>query len=126
MILIIGGAHQGKLEFAINRFSGKEVYHCGLDCLDPKGTDGIIDSIHLLILAQMRAGIDPEDYFTTAIESGNLSDSILICDDISSGVVPIDREMRLWRDTTGRIMGMLSKHADQVFRLFCGIESQIK
>ena len=86
----------------------------------------IYNSIHLLILSQMRKGIDPQAYFGELLEQGKLQNAVLICDDISSGVVPIDKEMRLWRDATGMVMGMLSKHSEQVYRLFAGIASQLK
>ena len=193
MILIIGGAYQGKLDFAVEKFAGYALVQCELDADvdevgDVGGTDAsvgtsatvagvgtgaadsadvsagaasvggaatdtgaagvandatvmstadalaqadsakpcIYNSIHLLILSQMRKGIDPQAYFGELLEQGKLQNAVLICDDISSGVVPIDKEMRLWRDATGMVMGMLSKHSEQVYRLFAGIASQLK
>jgi adenosyl cobinamide kinase/adenosyl cobinamide phosphate guanylyltransferase len=55
-----------------------------------------------------------------------LKPKIIICNDISCGVVPIDSEIRLWRESVGRILTILSKHADEVVRLFCGLGTKIK
>jgi adenosyl cobinamide kinase/adenosyl cobinamide phosphate guanylyltransferase len=55
-----------------------------------------------------------------------LNDKVIISDDISSGVVPVDREMRQWREALGRSLAMLAEQADEVIRVFCGIASRIK
>ncbi|MCL2632413.1 MAG: bifunctional adenosylcobinamide kinase/adenosylcobinamide-phosphate guanylyltransferase [Coriobacteriia bacterium] len=124
MILIIGGAHQGKLQFAEQAFADRTVFQCSIDNPELDLSYGIINSVHFLILAQMRAGLDPEAIFSS--QTGDLADKVLICDDISSGIVPLDREMRLWRDTTGRILARLSQQSEQVYRVFCGISSRLK
>ncbi|MCL2137286.1 MAG: bifunctional adenosylcobinamide kinase/adenosylcobinamide-phosphate guanylyltransferase [Coriobacteriia bacterium] len=124
MILIIGGAHQGKLEYALSTGQGLSVYQCSLDDIDVDYSCDIINSAHSLILALMRSGISPEAYFADHI--ADLTGKIIVIDDITSGVVPIDAEMRLWRDNTGRAMGFLSKHADRVVRVFCGIATTLK
>jgi adenosyl cobinamide kinase/adenosyl cobinamide phosphate guanylyltransferase len=55
----------------------------------------------------------------------DLKNKIIICDDISSGVVPMGSEMRKWREVVGRVLALLSKNADEVVRVFCGIGSRI-
>ena len=55
-----------------------------------------------------------------------LADSVVICEDIFCGVVPVDPEMRAWREATGRMMNELCRHADRVVRLFCGIPQVLK
>jgi adenosyl cobinamide kinase/adenosyl cobinamide phosphate guanylyltransferase len=53
-------------------------------------------------------------------------DAIVICNDISSGVVPVDAVMRKWREAVGRTLAALSQKSDEVIRLFCGIPARIK
>ena len=56
----------------------------------------------------------------------DLKDKILIVNDISQGIVPMERELRDWREMTGRAMLYISKEADEVYRVFCGLGSKIK
>ena len=53
-------------------------------------------------------------------------DSVLICQDIFCGVVPMGADMRAWRETTGRLCAYLAAEADTVTRVFCGIEEKLK
>ena len=52
--------------------------------------------------------------------------SILILQDIFCGVVPMGAENRTWRQRTGRLARYLSKEAQQVSRIFCGLEQRLK
>jgi adenosyl cobinamide kinase/adenosyl cobinamide phosphate guanylyltransferase len=55
-----------------------------------------------------------------------LQNKILILDDISQGIVPMDPILRQWREATGRAMLYLSKEAKEVYRVFCGIGEKLK
>lgn len=61
-----------------------------------------------------------------AARRDDLKDKIIIIDDISQGVVPMDKTLRAWREATGRAMLYLSEEADEVYRVFCGIGQKIK
>ena len=120
MILIIGGAYQGKLEFAKEAFGirEEEVYTC---------TAGEIDFSKRCIykIEEFTYGHpDPIGYFQSHREQW--SNSILILQDIFCGVVPMGAEVRAWRQNTGRLAQYLSKEADQVSRIFCGLEQRLK
>mgnify|MGYP001364862452 CR=1 FL=1 len=52
--------------------------------------------------------------------------SILICEDISAGVVPMGADMRAWRQMNGLLCRYLSGEAARVSRLFCGLEERLK
>ena len=56
----------------------------------------------------------------------DLSDKILICEDISCGVVPMDAVEREWREAVGRMNAMLAAKAERVTRLFCGLPLELK
>ena len=124
MIVIIGGAHQGKLDYAKENYPCKTIHQCDPENPEIDTTAEIINSLHLTILAQTRAGTDPLSYIQKNLPK--LKEKILICDDISCGIVPIEQETRIWRENTGRVMALLSKNADEVIRVFCGIGSKIK
>jgi len=124
MILVIGGAYQGKLDYVMENYPGKSIFQCKID--DPllDLTADVINSLHLLVLAQIRDGKEPPEYLYNLLPQ--LKEKIIICDDISCGVVPIDPEMRRWREVAGRCLALLSKNADVVVRVFCGIGSRLK
>ena len=120
MILIIGGAYQGKLDFAKETYgvAEEQVHTC---------TDGEIDFsrrciYHLETFAAHNT--DPVGYFKT--HRTDWQDSILILQDIFCGVVPMGEENRVWRQNTGRLAQYLSKEATSVSRIFCGLEQRLK
>ena len=124
MLLIIGGAYQGKLDYVKEVYPDKTVFHCGAENPDIDLSADIINALHLAALAQIRAGTDPVLYLNDKLPE--LDNKIIICDDISCGVVPMDAEARLWRESVGRCLNLLAKRADEVVRVFCGIGSRIK
>ena len=102
----------------------------------------IIDHLERMAYALIDAGLDPVEYVQKNIEllrgdSGNnvteneneginAKSRIIIIEDISQGVVPIDTKERAWREANGRVMALLAKEATSVIRVFCGIPQQIK
>lgn len=124
MILIIGGAYQGKLDFAKTAFTlpEDEIFTCGNAEID--FSKRCINSIEEFSLACVQTGSDPSKYFKMHKEEWK--DSILICEDIFCGVVPMGAEMRAWRQATGRLCQYLSREAEQVSRIFCGLEQRLK
>lgn len=124
MVLVIGGAYQGKLDYVLENYMGKSVFQCNAENPDIDLSADVINSLHLMVLAQMRVGINTLNYLLEMLPK--LKDKIIVCDDISCGVVPIDTETRLWRETMGLSLTLLSKNADEVVRVFCGIGSRIK
>ncbi|HCC36246.1 MAG TPA: cobalamin biosynthesis protein CobU [Treponema sp.] len=124
MILVIGGAYQGKLDYVLEHYPGKSVFRCGAENCDMDLSADIIDSLHLMLLAQTHAEKDTLEYLREKLPE--LKNKIIICDDISCGVVPVDCETRQWRENVGRGLALLSRNADEVIRVFCGIGSRIK
>jgi len=126
MILIFGGAFQGKLDYALERFNLTEddVYRCGDDSIDAPGNKKIIYEIDKWILALVKAEMDTADAVRQFIQ--NNKDAIVICNDISCGVVSMDPVLRNWRETVGRTAATISTASDEVVRLFCGIPTRLK
>ena len=67
---------------------------------------------------------DPVAYFRD--HAVKWRDSVLICQDMSCGVVPLGADMREWRQTTGLLCQYLSREAESVHRIFCGLEQRLK
>ena len=124
MVLIIGGSYQGKLDFAKTAFtlSEDDIFTCSSSEID--FSKRCINSIEEFSLASIRCGTDPSKYFKA--HKDDWKDSILICEDIFCGVVPMGAEMRAWRQATGRLCQYLSREAAQVSRIFCGLEQRLK
>ncbi len=139
MILIFGGAYQGKLDFAKEKFNltDEDVFNCwdAPLCHIGKGdctlcsdmilwNKKIINNIDQVFLHLVKADADVDAFLGNFME--RLEDKIVIVNDISQGVVPMEAELRAWREATGRAMLKLSKEADEVYRVFCGIGQQVK
>ena len=120
MILIIGGAYQGKLDFAKEAFgvTDADVYSCCAEEID--------FSKHCIYKIEEFTArhADPIGYFEAHREEWK--NSILIVQDIFCGVVPVGAENRAWRQRTGRLAQYLCKEANGVSRIFCGLEQRLK
>jgi len=51
---------------------------------------------------------------------------VLIANDISMGVVPMEADIRAWREESGRMLNYLAGKAGHVHRVFLGIGQVIK
>ena len=120
MILIIGGAYQGKLDFAKEAFglTDADIHICDTGEID--FSKRCIYGIEEFTWGHP----DPKAYFRE--HRKDWEDSILILRDVFCGVVPMEAETRLWRQKTGRLAQYLSKEANQVSRIFCGLEQRLK
>lgn len=124
MILVIGGAYSGKLDFVKNTYNIKEedIYFCKGDTLDFSKI--VISGLHKFTYECILKGINPLEIINKNID--NLKDKIIICDEISSGIVPLKKDERFWREYTGRCLQVLSRNSQKVYRVFCGIPTLIK
>jgi len=117
MTLIIGGAFQGKLDFAKKHFGLTDSQIC--DCEKEHDlSKSCIYHFEKYILSRIENN-QPVDFVPA-------ENQIIICEDIFCGVVPVDPKLREWREETGRICAKLSKESDEVYRIFCGLEQRIK
>ena len=119
MDLIIGGAYQGKLDYARARFgvADAEVYRCADQSVLDRSRR-CIWGFERYLRACWLEGVAP----ITDLRG----DAVIICTDIFCGVVPVDDDDRGWREQTGRIMTALANRADTVTRIFCGLPQRLK
>ena len=126
MILIFGGSYQGKLAYALSRFSLTEADVCFCNDEDMAAPEGkkIVYEIDRWILALIRADMDVAEKMGQFVK--NNQDAIVICNDVSCGVVPVDPILRKWREEVGKFLGLLSQYSEEVIRLYCGISTRLK
>ena len=131
MHLIFGGAYQGKLDYARERYQlGEEdVFFCGGEQLNVAGSEidfskKVVDGLEHFILHCVQTGTEAKDELEK--EGDQWRDTVFICTDISSGVVPMEKERRAWREMVGRTLMYLGKEAEEVTRIFCGLPQKIK
>jgi len=108
MVLIFGGVYQGKLAYAKEHYGNRE----------------IINQIDHWILSLIESDEDVLEKVEELIAA--YPDAVIICNDISCGVVPTSALHRKWRDETGRAMSLLAAHSEEVIRMFCGIPTKLK
>lgn len=120
MVLIIGGAWQGKREFAKAEFDLEEedIFLC-------QGAEIDFSRRCIANVEEFaRENPDPVGYLEDNRDAWQ--DSIFICRDMFCGVVPMGAETRQWRQNYGRFCQYLAREADRVSRIFCGLEQRLK
>ena len=124
MELIIGGAFQGKSDYAQKQhpeICWREGRDLGADEIFT--ASGVLN-LHEFIRKEMQAGQDLEGFGEELIRRNpNL---ILTSCEIGYGVVPVDAFDRAYREKTGRICTVLASYSRKVTRVICGIGTVIK
>ncbi|MBQ8562654.1 MAG: bifunctional adenosylcobinamide kinase/adenosylcobinamide-phosphate guanylyltransferase [Firmicutes bacterium] len=130
MILVFGGAYQGKLDYALETFGVAEsdVYRCSRDGeldLTKKVIYGFEEFVYWCTENEVEAREVLAGRFDPDAENP-YSGKILIASDVSQGLVPMDATDRAFREMMGRTLLHLAKEADEVHRVFCGIGQRLK
>lgn len=124
--LIVGGAFQGKTAYAVKTFGLKEEEIldgeiCPIEeCLRGE----CIRNFHKLIRRICAEGGDPLAFAHRITEENQ--NLVVIADEIGGGIIPLDREERIWREWAGRVNCYLAEHADLVVRINCGLPMILK
>ena len=125
MHLIIGGKYQGKLDYAINLYGSFSTTY-NLSQIHPSiiNQSGLIINVHLGVKTLLTQNISPCEFFLSKIEF--LRQSVIIGDEINSGIIPINEFERKYRDQTGKLYQILAHEADIVDRIFAGLPLRLK
>ena len=111
MILIVGGTSSGKATYARKlaaRYGWSE-------------NDMTLDVEELLWTQG-----DRTPPATRALLEQLATKRIVTCAEVGSGVVPLDRKERAWREAVGRMTCELAERATTVVRMVCGIPVVLK
>lgn len=110
MILIIGGTHQGKSEYAKTTFP-KMKY---------------IFNLHEIIREKMQTCENNSQLDKYISDLLQLDDVVITCDEVGNGIVPMERFERNYREAVGRSCCKLASSAETVIQVCCGIGRKIK
>jgi adenosylcobinamide kinase/adenosylcobinamide-phosphate guanylyltransferase len=124
MELFIGGFAQNKLEYV-------KSLHPQLEDQEESKNFRLINDLHLFARERLKSGKCQEEI---AAEIEKIIDDeeacgkklLIISDEIGSGLVPLEKDDRAWREVTGRLLCLLAKRAEKVTRIVCGIGQVIK
>ncbi|WP_295616076.1 bifunctional adenosylcobinamide kinase/adenosylcobinamide-phosphate guanylyltransferase [uncultured Intestinimonas sp.] len=116
MILVIGGAGQGKLDYVLGK-TGLGPEDVARDPVSAR-TKPIFDGLAQWIRAHPDGDLD--DLLEVNPEV------IVLCDEVGCGVVPVDPAERAWREAVGRLCCALAERARGVERVFCGLGMVLK
>ncbi|MGC6176008.1 bifunctional adenosylcobinamide kinase/adenosylcobinamide-phosphate guanylyltransferase [Lacrimispora sp. 38-1] len=129
MKLIIGGAWQGKLSYALQLADMetddiKQVAEGDSDPYQVAIESRIIHNFHEYVKRLLREEQDPEEFIRNILE--NNPEVIITINELGCGIVPEDPFDRRFRESAGRAAVKLAKHSGEVYRLVCGIPARIK
>ncbi len=124
MELIIGGAYQGKQEYAREKFP-QIVWADGKTCtLEELLCAQGVYCFHEFVGRMMDQGKDIQRLTKSILEEN--PGLIIISDEVGYGVVPTSPRERAFREAVGRACCELAAHADRVHRVVCGTGTVIK
>ena len=123
--MILGGRYQGKRSYAEKLYGTfPAVYNLETESPENITSPGLVLNFHLGVRTLLNGGISPCEFVMSRIEV--LRECVIVGDEISGGVVPMDEFGRLWRDETGRVYQLLVREADIVDRVFAGLALRLK
>ncbi len=123
MIFIIGGAFSGKSEYVKGRFS-LDALNCADASLKTLESAAAIKNFHLFVKDALVEKRDIYSEIDVILKSN--PDIVIISNEVGSGVVPIDKFEREYREAVGRVHCYLAKKAEEVVRVVCGIGQTLK
>ena len=130
MELYIGGFAQGKLDYVKEQYPSAKVFENLEDFMNAGASSNcgrILNGLHLIIKQMLAGGIKADEIERRIMPlAENSQDTAIICNEIGCGIVPLDKDERLYRELTGRILVKLASKADKVVRITCGIPQRIK
>ncbi len=122
MILVIGGVNQGKLLYTMSKWgiSPEQV----ATTFENAENALVFNHFQQAVQKSLESGEDLVEKLEYLMKRN--PQLIFLCDEVGCGVVPMDREERIWRETVGRLCCLLAERSEQVYRVFCGIPMRLK
>ena len=114
MILVTGGVFQHKLDFIYEKFSLTK---------NDVGTK-IIYKFNHIVKGWIDENKNVEEETKKFIQ--NNKDSIIVMDQVGSGIVPVDKKEEVYRDAVGRAGCIIAENSDEVYNVVFGLGIKIK
>lgn len=126
MILVIGSSFQGQLGYVLNEFrlTAKDVADGDLIGFDTITDYKVIDKFHLTVKRLYEGGLNIDEFVAKCFASKTLK--IIVADEIGSGIVPLEPDIRELRDEIGQILQIIASKSEKVVRICCGLPVVIK
>lgn len=130
MHVFIGGAYNGKTDYVMDLYKQRQVTLVDGDLpeMAPPCEVLVIKNLENWLVTQ---NLEDDTLVVQAVLAilrrlEQQCTLALIVNDMGRGVVPIDKQARLLRDTCGRLYQALFTEAEQVVRIWYGIAEQLK
>ncbi len=117
LTLILGGRNNGKYEYV------KSLGYAE-DDISQDFSSKVVYKLNDIIYKQTQTG--EFDLGKCVNQLAGLQDIVIVCDEVGSGIVPMDKTEREYRENTGRCCCEIAKIADRVIRVYSGIPSVLK
>ncbi len=124
MDLIIGGAYQGKLTYAVKKYGFSEEALFDLSAGFPEEERACFYHLEALTKSAAAEGLSPDETVKSLLP--HIKNAVVISREIGCGIVPTDPAERLWRETHGAVLKMLAAEASSVTRVFLGLGEVLK
>lgn len=121
MILIVGGAYQGKGEYAKKRYGLDENDIVSGDDMQRLSSARCIDRFEKFVYENGENSISAAERLL--MEN---PDVIIIMTETGSGIIPLDKSERRRRELAGQTGCYLAERAEIVIRMTCGIPQLLK
>jgi len=122
MIMITGGAFQGKTGYMKKRFSlTDDEIADGTSCdISELAESRFITHYELAVKRMLAEQIDP------LVFTEKLDCEAIEINEIGCGIIPLEKSEREWREMTGKAGCIIAEKAAEAVRVCCGIPTVIK
>ena len=129
MKIITGGRYNGKLEYVMDSLGFSEPDILDLKNISVPEAAAAINNYPVLYHLESfikKALLDKADYDSVIKDYvAARPDCVIICDEVGSGVVPVEREDDEWREAVGRTMCRLAETAGGIIRVTYGTAEEL-
>ena len=124
MDLIIGGAYQGKLTYAVEKYGFKPDELFDLSSGFPEKAYGCFYHLEALTRRAAEEWLSSDELVKKLMPY--IKNSVIISREIGCGIVPMEKNERLYRELHGSVLRRIAEEADSVTRIFCGLPEVLK
>lgn len=126
MEIYVGGSWQGKTAYVQQKkkLSAADIFDGKNFVLSDIEEYPVVNQVHEIVKRLLEEDRQVLPFFEDLYEKRR--DIILICDEVGSGVVPLDKKDRIYREQVGRLMCEMAKKADVLERVVCGVGMRVK